>query len=179
MKKYRINLPIIIEHVPYHEQFKKQLLSLIAQSDGQDVNSNIEQISRSDYFIKNANNLYAPLFISMTSSLLKKMTKEFIYDLNEEFSGFIAGMWFQQYKKTDTHGWHDHLKTHGPVLSVVYYLELPKGSPGTEFMDPYTKRYHRPKVKEGDLIMFPSFVAHRSSPNQSNDCKTIISANIE
>lgn len=181
MRRHRINCPLVIERVSHHERYKDELLSLISQSDGETItNHDNDRISRGDYYYpENRKSHYEPLFMTMVVPLLKEMAKEFVYDGNQEFMGIPETPWFQQYKKTDTHGWHDHLRSGGAVLSIVYYLELPKGSPGTEFRDPYTGRVHRPRVKEGDVLMFPSFIPHRSPPNKSNQTKTIISMNIK
>ena len=83
-------------------------------------------------------------------------------------------IWYQVYKANsgDYHNWHDHLPT--PSLSHVWYLKLPKGY-GTEFK--INGKVIKPRVKEGDLLVFPPDVLHRSPPNVSNQDKVIVSFN--
>jgi ectoine hydroxylase-related dioxygenase (phytanoyl-CoA dioxygenase family) len=38
---------------------------------------------------------------------------------------------------------------------------------------------YEPKVKEGDLIIFPSTIQHEASTNMSNKRRTIISFNLK
>ena len=53
-------------------------------------------------------------------------------------------------------------------------MKLPDGY-GTEFK--INDRIIRPKVKEGDLLVFPPDVLHRSPENTSGEEKIIISFN--
>ena len=85
-------------------------------------------------------------------------------------------MWYQQYTKNNTHGWH----IHGENYTGVYYLEFPKGSSKTELIDQYNIRKKiTVNAKEGDIVIFPSFIIHRA-PKIINDIrKTIISFNLQ
>jgi len=84
----------------------------------------------------------------------------------------VNRMWYQQYVKGDTHGWH----THSDNYTGVYYLEFPKGSSRTEILSPLNFKQHRVNSQEGDLIIFPAHWIHRGPPNDSQR-KTIISFN--
>ena len=184
MKKHRINCPLIIESVPGHDKNKSKFLSLIDQSSGSMINDDNDYITRTDYYCDSESKLYRPLAISFIQNTISKILNSLIDEKTCRF--YLKNVWYQQYFKTDTHDWHHHLRSqktaievNNSVFSVIYYLELPKGTPGTEFRDPYTGRSHFPKVKEGDLILFPSFINHRSPPNKSDKRKTIISTNIK
>lgn len=86
----------------------------------------------------------------------------------------IVSMWFQQYTSGDTHGWH----IHDSNFSCVYFLELPDTSSATELINPFNQNdLITPAVKEGDVVMFPSFVIHRS-PLLKQGRKTSIAFNI-
>ena len=87
----------------------------------------------------------------------------------------VNDLWFQQYIKGDLHGWH----IHGHNYTGVYYLEFPKKSPSTELIDPsnLNKRFTIP-AEEVDIVIFPSFVIHRSGRVLENIRKTIVSFNI-
>lgn len=98
------------------------------------------------------------------SNLKKRHKKDFDMD----------AIWYQIYDsdKKDYHYWHDHAPS--PSLSHVWYLKLPDGY-GTEFK--INDKIIRPKVKEGDLLVFPPDVLHRSPENTSGEEKIIISFN--
>ena len=48
----------------------------------------------------------------------------------------------------------------------------------TEFYDTTKKQKFTLDVKEGDIVVFPSFIPHRSPAIVTNDRKTIISCNV-
>jgi hypothetical protein len=86
----------------------------------------------------------------------------------------INELWFQQYFTNDKHGWH----THGSNFTGVYYLELPDTAPQTQLINPFTQTdIIIPDVKEGDILIFPSYVIHRAPKITDNFRKTIISFN--
>ena len=181
MKKYQISCPLVIKHLPSHERYKDQLISLIEQSPGGGIDSGngngIDKIISTDYFLFNSKRLYEPLFFTMIQPIVGELIGEIVDIKNTEFKGIqSSSSWYQRYSKSDTHSWHDH--AYNSTLSLIYYLELPKGTPGTEFLDPFSGCVHSPKVKEGDVLMFPSFVGHRSPENKSDQIKTIISMNL-
>ena len=62
--------------------------------------------------------------------------------------------------------WHNH-ENEGK-LSAVYYLELSKKELVTEFKN------KKVKTEEGDVLIFPSYMLHRSPINKSNERKTVI-----
>jgi hypothetical protein len=90
------------------------------------------------------------------------------------YSGFevkdfmIHNVWFQQYESNSHHGWHTH---GGCNFSNVYYLELPEGSQGTEFK--FNDKTTFADVEEGDLVIFPAHIPHRSI-NLSNNRRTVL-----
>jgi len=88
----------------------------------------------------------------------------------------INQIWFQQYLDKNMHGWH----VHGSNFTGVYYLELDESSPKTELRDPYTQRnIITPDIKEGDILIFPSFCIHRAPVIHNDVRKTIISFNVD
>jgi hypothetical protein len=89
----------------------------------------------------------------------------------------IDKIWFQQYVNGNTHGWH----THGNNFTGVYYLELPNDAPKTQLVNPFSQtEIFEPDVKEGKIIIFPSYVIHRAPlVSNQNLRKTIISFNVD
>tara|TARA_R110000787_G_scaffold99583_1_gene204209 strand:+ start:1465 stop:1968 length:504 start_codon:yes stop_codon:yes gene_type:complete len=87
----------------------------------------------------------------------------------------IKNLWFQQYNKDNKHDWH----IHGCSFSGVYYVNYNNKCIGTELIDPYSNKIIKPKVSEGDVIIFPAFVIHRAPVEKTNNLKTIISFNFD
>jgi len=87
----------------------------------------------------------------------------------------LKDLWFQQYKKGNTHQRH----IHGCTFTGVYYVKYDKNCVGTELVNPINNKIIRPKVSEGDIIVFPSFIIHTAPPQISNTLKTIISFNFD
>lgn len=84
-------------------------------------------------------------------------------------------LWFQQYFENDIHGWH----IHGHNMTGVYYLELPENAPKTEIVAPFNQtEIIVPEIKEGSILLFPSFTIHRAPKIKSDLRKTIVSFNM-
>lgn len=107
---------------------------------------------------------FYPSFIST----LEKILPEIGYlDLR------LHKIWFQQYLKGDTHGWH----IHGDHYTGVYYLEYPVDAAKTQICSPLSMKIHDVDACEGDIIIFPSHWIHRSGNPNSKSRKTIVSFN--
>ena len=85
----------------------------------------------------------------------------------------IRNIWFQKYSKEGVHNWHVHSNNY----TGVYYLKFPKGSSKTELID--REKIIPIDAKEGDIIIFPSFIIHRSSKMKENVKKMIVSFNLD
>ena len=83
----------------------------------------------------------------------------------------IENVWYQKYNTQSYHGWHIHSGHYTGVL----YLEYPKETPPTQLI--FNNEIISIDATEGDLIIFPSIVVHRSPINESQLQKTIISFN--
>jgi hypothetical protein len=77
--------------------------------------------------------------------------------------------WTAQYDTNIDHHWHIHSGSH---FGVVYYMELPYNENSTEF---WKKKF---PADEGEMIFFPSWWIHRSTPNLYNKQKTVIAGNL-
>jgi hypothetical protein len=147
--------------------FKKKKESFVDKDKGQ--NDNIDNL---DWKNSHDNSrewvrLFFPILQKKLNQMIKAsgLTKCTIYDV-----------WFQQYEKEGTHGWH----THGSNYTGVYYVDLNDDNPRTEILLPTdpSKKY-TVDVNEGDIIIFPSYFIHRAPVNKSNNSKTIISFNFD
>ena len=85
-----------------------------------------------------------------------------------------TNIWFQQYSKNGKHGWHIHSENY----TGVYYVKFSSKDAKTELIDPFSQNKKMIiNAKEGDIIIFPSYVIHRATEQQDNSEKIIISFN--
>ena len=94
----------------------------------------------------------------------------------------VSRLWWQTTHKGDYHTAHDHGME---GWSAVFYAQFnPDVHRSTTFYRPYpapmdlVPPIFNPKVKEGDLFMFPSFILHEAPINTSDEPRTIISFNL-
>lgn len=164
-------VPIIISTLESHNSIKTKILSLIENGEYKPLDNLDEQISRTDWDRNNNKeyqNIVLPHIIQSVGPLFQRMN----YLSFEE-----THIWFQQYETQDFHGWHRHP---GTDWGFVYYLELPEDGPPTEFRNPMNKNEtYLPHVKEGQFVLFPSFLEHRSNENNSTKRKTVIVTNFK
>lgn len=85
----------------------------------------------------------------------------------------FSSVWFQQYSQNSFHRWH----THSSHYTGAFYIELPEGTPKTQLK--FGEEIIEIEAKEGEIVIFPSFVVHSSPPNNSPYRKSIISFNID
>ena len=157
-----------------HKDINEALLYLINDADSKDLtqdNFNKTHIDRVDF--NSGTNFERP----WVQFLIKDLHQHFSKAIGE--MGYrdylIRQLWFQQYYNKGTHGWHIHHHNY----TGVYFLEFSKNSPATELIEMYEqKNKFKIDVKEGDIVLFPSFIIHKAPINNS-DRKTIISFNID
>lgn len=148
-----------------HKQLKNKILKNIKNTPS---TANYEGVSKSDwqiesfvprpYWDSNVINIF-----DNCSSILKKDLHK-----NLEFKTQLHNYWFHTYKKNSHFDWHTHGNAH---FSAIYYIDLPEKKYKTDFLDMDVP------VQEGDLLIFPGFLAHRSPINKSNKQKVILSFN--
>ncbi len=157
-----------------HDLVKDKLLELIAQSEY--TSPKIEEaevnITKTDWNI--ASDMSREWLNYIAQPLLEELA---VLYRAVGFDGLkITEIWFQQYLTGSEHGWHSHSGN----FTNVYYLELPEGTPPTLLVNPYDKtQIIEVEAKEGDLLMFPSYVLHKAPINKSDKRKTILSYNID
>jgi len=115
-------------------------------------------------------------FAEPFSLIMNEELKAFAIEIETDF--MIAEIWSANYGKGDYQHVHNHSST---GLSGILYLDLPKDSPVTFYLQPWndiiddTVLYLTVPVVEGDIVIIPSFVMHFSEPNKSNSKKRIMS----
>lgn len=170
-----IKIPFIINDFDGHQAIKEDLLNLINNSKSESL------IAKDDYYRDNISRLdwerredwnrkWVKKFLPLLHKNINQMINQIGFEDHE-----VLFLWFQQYLKNGTHGWH----IHGDNYTGVYYLELPNNISTTEYCHPMNmEKVEKFNVKEGDILLFPSFVVHRAVKNLSSKRKTIISFNI-
>ena len=160
-----------------HQELKSKLLSSInregnIQSLGyDDDNDDDTKIRRLDWH--NAKDFENRKWVDILLPRLQEHFDDVAKSLGYEYVE-IEELWFQQYIQNNNHPWHVHSSNY----TGVYYLEFPQGSPPTQIVD-HNDKFYTIDAKEGELIMFPSFLLHRSPNVDHKVRKTIISFNID
>jgi hypothetical protein len=162
-------LPYYVISIPEHNEIKETLLRLIDEDGGERITDNVHQISKIDFFLTDKEKKYLPVIMPVIKKALKNLPISFD---NYTFDDKLV--WYQQYTRFNHHCFHVHDKT----WSMVYYLELDSKSPGTQFKPTENGEYINIPVVEGDLIVFPGWIEHRSPPNISTKRKTIIACDV-
>jgi len=175
MEKIKLETAALLDSFKNHLQVKDKLLSLIQDSKDESIN----QVD--DYY----NDSVSKLDWSKSKNFNREWVKYILPHLQEHFNkcadvlgyqeSIIHRIWYQQYLKNDTHGWH----VHGDNYTGVYYVEYNDTSK-TEIVNQFdqTTKYSI-NSKEGDIVIFPSFFIHRAPRLISDKRKTIISFNLE
>ena len=155
-----------IKSIKESKNIKSKLLKYIEDMPGQSYG----QVTRTDWDLpKDYVKPYVKYFVNILKPYMKPVTKK-MYAKN----WVIHNMWYQQYYKNSHHEWHTHPWVQ---FSSVYYVELPDERYATQFKNPVNNEIFQLNVKEGDLLIFPSALIHRSPKIKSNKRKTIISFN--
>jgi len=165
-----ISCPILVSKFKEHELIKDKLLSSINSQNFSSVNYSNSYITRSDW--NEAKHSRSEYMNILFPSLGYHMEEVYSYYGYKRIN--IHNCWFQQYTKGSGHMWHIHMDCQ---WTNVYYLEMPEDAPFLEVKDPLKNKISQVKVKEGDIISFPSFVMHRSPEITCDTRKTIISFN--
>ena len=108
--------------------------------------------------------------------------KPYLADFSGERRIEFTDMWYQKYYKGVQHSYHNH--GHSGWSSVIFVEFDPKLHEATQFISPFNNIWNgnleifQPPVNEGDMIIFPSTIAHEAPPNRSDKRRTIVSYNL-
>ena len=164
-----LKVPIFKKKIKDHSLYKDSILHLIKNYSYSTIKGDTLDII-SDYDLgPEHDRKYAELVEQRVRDCLVDFSKS-----NSYYSGVeLRCFFYQQYGRKQYHGWH----IHDCQYSGVYYLDLPKETPKTQYIDPLTGNICQLDIEEGDVIAFPSFLVHQAPPNESDILKTIISFN--
>ena len=176
MKNLKLNTSCLLDEFKEHSNVKDTLVSLIKDAKSEILNTTNEyygdNIHRVDW---NDNLNYERPWVKYIKPYLEKQLKKYANYLGYN-DVVIKGMWFQQYNTNGKHGWH----IHGENYTGVYYVTFNNKCGKTELINPLSQdKKFTINSKEGDIVIFPSFVVHRATEQKTNDIKLIISFNIE
>jgi hypothetical protein len=160
-------IPYFIVPIKEHLEIKEKLLEIIEKDEGQRRTDFDQTIYKTDYFLKKENREYFNILSPFITEILKDLP------INCSFIDHDNHIWYQQYIKLDHHSFH----IHNNQWSGIYYVELDKKSPGTQFKNYVSNTPIFPSIKEGDVLIFPGWLEHRSPPNISQKRKTVIAFN--
>jgi len=172
--KYSIDSILIHGEFSEHNSLKNTILNSIAEQESDSL------VQIDSYYSDTINKLdwsRAKDFNRSWVKIIKPKLENYL-DLVAQRAGYqrviIEELWFQQYAQGNTHGWH----IHGSNYTGVYYLELDESGPKTELVVPNNQnQIVVPDIKEGDILLFPSYTIHRAPQVHNNIRKTIISFN--
>jgi hypothetical protein len=161
----------LITRVEEHQIIKPLILKAIEEYNYSSILLPEEVVSKSDWNApKSTSKEYLKYFLPFIDTTLSRA-----YQKIGGIGVQLQNIWFHQYCANDRYDWHNHT---GANFANIYYLEFPKGSPKTEFQNPFNrKEIITFDVKEGDVLTVPGFLIHRSPPVTSVDRKTIIAFN--
>jgi len=156
-----------ITKIPNFEVVKNSTLSAISSMTRYSIDGPGQRLSNTDWHINPDEhrpylNIVFPEINRHNEILKEKLQLR---------SVTTSTVWHQQYEAGDFHLWHVHESS---IYSNVMYIELGDDSPKTSFS--YMGTEYKVDVNEGDIITFPSFLAHGSRPN-TGARKTIIGFN--
>jgi hypothetical protein len=176
VKKYHLDSFYYIFELEKHLEIKDHLLQLISDQDSEKLEIKDsyqgDNISRLEW---NRSSDFSRPWVSILGPYLNNDLDKISNELGYQ-KCLIHQIWFQQYFKNDYHGWH----VHGHNFTGVYYLELPKNSPKTQLINPFTQdKLILPEIYEGCVLVFPSYVIHRAPYMDGDDRKTIVSFNCD
>tara|TARA_R110000803_G_C11807763_1_gene300271 strand:+ start:65 stop:607 length:543 start_codon:yes stop_codon:yes gene_type:complete len=166
MKKSTLIPNIFVNNITNHNQHKEVFLKYFKQQKTPEYVVGFDRISNTDW--KNSYDKTREWVHYFKDNVFNQVAQSLADDLMASEIE-IDNVWYQQYEKNDTHGWHSHIRTQ---FTNVYYVELPDTSVKTEIAG-----VEDIEIREGDILSFPAYLFHRSNINQSNQRKTVISFN--
>lgn len=164
-------LELLTFDVENHSDIKQPILNAISSMGLHSNIDNNQSISNTDWHLNG--NVYRPYF-DYIDPIIKNISKEIQLMLQIPEQIQLINYWFQQYKKDDFHTWHIH---GGCNFSCVYYVNLNDDNAKTTFRLLNGSEF-TVDVKEGNILIFPSYLPHTSKSNNSDVVKTVIAFNI-
>ena len=176
MKKFKLNSACLLGSLKEHQDIKDTLINKLQKADCNYLEDKTDYVDNLIHKLDWANSQDELRdWVKYIKPYLKKYFKDCANTLGYH-DVLIKNIWFQQYNKNGKHDWH----VHGENYTGVYYVKFFKNSAKTELIDPFSQdKKLSIDAKEGDIVLFPSYVIHRASEQQDEFEKIIISFNLE
>lgn len=166
-----VHIPFLIADVPNHKDIKPLILEDIKKLGVNPLSDTTQNLANTDWHLgRDVDRAYITHMVDVITPLYEEVRSTFEYPAPLICSNY----WFQQYTAKDYHGWHIHA---GALFSCVYYVDMGEGTPRTSFN--LMGKEFEVEAKEGQVLIFPSFLLHCSKENKSEKLKTVISFNLE
>lgn len=154
---------------------KNKLIESIKTSEGQEIIDKHQSIL-TDYRYPGSKK-YFNLFCRIISDSLDSFSNHLKEVSDVEYKVKIDSLWFQIYKQGGFHRWHFHIGGNSDYSSVLF-VSLPEGTSPTLFKTGNVK--NKLDLEEGDFIIFPNTMLHKSDIIKSKDKeKIVISCNLK
>ena len=172
------SVPIIHYEIENWEFNKKRILDALPPECPEHADPQ-DQGLYTDFFLTAAEGVTEmPSYSKTVIDIIKPYIADFSGERRIEFTD----MWYQKYYKGVQHSYHNH--GHSGWSSVIFVEFDPELHEATQFISPFNNIWNgnleifQPPVKEGDMILFPSTIAHEAPPNRSDTRRTIVSYNL-
>jgi len=168
MRKHSVPSDVYVITVDPTQSIKGDILGAISNMGKYGMEAGDQKINNTDWHL--SSDYPRPYWDIVLNALMPSLM-----DLAADQQGslVIDNYWFQQYETGDYHGWHRHKNS---MFNCVYFVELPTPNAATRFK--FNDQEFTIPVSEGDLIIFPSYLLHKSAKNDGNGRKTVVAVNI-
>lgn len=170
IKSYQIDNEYFVTEIPDFESFKGAFKEVIKDLESNRIETDYERVDYTDWDSQYDEKVYAEIVREKIDPFLQAMAEHLycnVYAVHE--------FWYQRYKETDYHKWHNHV---GCMYSNVLYVDLPDSKYSTQIFNRYNNKIIQvPDLQEGMILSFPSNYAHMSPPIEKGE-KSILSFNV-
>ena len=167
------SVPLIHYEINNWPTNKKRILDALPELTDAMLDGNVY----TDFFL-NMEDEDVPSYGDTIIDIITPYLKDFTDQRKVEFTD----MWFQQAYQGHNHGIHNH--EHSGWSAIMYVEFDPRFHSATQFYSPWLNPWNgrlevfEPPVNEGQLIIFPSTIAHEALANNTDKRRTIVSFNL-
>ena len=166
MLELRENLPVIIEHYPFHESLNKKIIketeNHFYQENSTNLDgglSNVRAAQTNDYKIS-----------TPSIELIYEWILTLLRPTNRGWKLEVDNGWLAWYRDKEFAVKHHH---HPIAYAFVYFVKCPKGSSPLIF----STSGKRIKAEEGKVVIFPGNLVHHVPKNKCYD-RIVLAGNI-
>lgn len=168
-------VPLVHYRIADWQHNKQRILNALPELNEEHLKSNGDVYT--DFF-----DWYAEPDLPPYADTVIDIIKPYLADFTDQRRVEFTDMWFQSSFNGNGHSLHNH--GHSGWSSVIYVEFNPKVHTPTRFISPFNNFWngnledYMPEVQEGDMVIFPSTIAHEAEVNKSNVKRTIVSYNL-